>query len=263
MIYTHRNQSIYYEVQGKDNTPTLVFLHGVTMNHKTFDSQVSELQKTYRVVLVDLPSHGYSSNLRNHRDYSKTCAQLIAGLLNHLSIDKAILVGQSLGSLIVSHIAYLYPEKVLATVHIGGAGLYPKASAIYKAMIPLVDPIIYMVPKKKLFKLFASHKALTEETRSYVERASSETGRRVMAEVTKSMIREMAEGLPSSVKQPSLIMYGDHEASFVKKMSKILHETLPDSKMVVIDNAHHIANQDNPEAFNYELIQFVNSLDSK
>ncbi|MCC5890324.1 MAG: alpha/beta hydrolase [Alkalibacterium sp.] len=260
MIYTHKGHSIYYEVKGEGNTPTLLFLHGVTMNHKTFDSLVSELEKVYRVILVDLPSHGHSSYLRNHRDYSKTCAQLAAGLLNHLNIEQAVFVGQSLGSLIVSHIAYLYPEKVLATVHIGGAGLYPKASRLYKVMLPFVSPLIFAIPKRKLFQVFARHKALTEETRSYMEQASSETGRRVMIDVTKSMIREMAEGLPTPVKQPSLIVYGDHEAGFVKRMSRKMNETLPDSRLRVISQAHHIANQDNPIDFNRELNQFIETL---
>lgn len=263
MIYTQESHDIYYEVKGEANTPTLLFLHGVTLKHKTFDSQVESLQEKYRIILMDLPSHGYSSYLEKSHSYSKTCAQLAVGLLNHLNSQETILVGQSLGSLITSYIAYLYPEKVRATVHIGGAGLCPKASKRYKVMLPFVSPIIYMMPDKKLYKLFADHKALTAETRAYVEKASSETGKKVMAEVTKSMIREMAEGLSSPITQPSLIMYGDHEAPFVKKMSQALHQTLPDSRLAVIQNAHHIANQDNPWAFNNEITAFVDSLDKK
>lgn len=260
MLYTEKGYSIYYEVKGKDHAPALLFLHGVTLNHKTFSSQVEKLSTTYKIILMDLPSHGYSSNIKNSHGYSRSCAQFAAGLLNHLSIQEAVVVGQSLGSFIASYMAYLYPEKVLATVHIGGAGLYPKASSLYKVMLPFVGPIIFTMPKKKLYKLFASHKALTEETRAYIEQTSSETGRRVMIDVTKSMIREMAEGLPSPVKQPSLIMYGDHEAAFVKRMSKKMNKTLPDSKLVVIKNAHHIANQDNPTGFNTELKRFVETV---
>lgn len=83
-----------------------------------------------------------------------------------------------------------------------------------------------------------------------------------MIDVTKSMIREMAECLPSPVKQPSLIIYGDHKAAFVKRMSRKMNKILPDSRLIVISQVHHIANPDNPEEFNNILMQFVKSLTS-
>ncbi|WP_423188380.1 alpha/beta fold hydrolase [Alkalibacterium sp. f15] len=260
MLYRHQNGSLYYEVKGSENDTTLIFFHGVAMDHKTFDSQVAELEKAYKIIVVDLPNHGQSSHLDSRLGYSKTCAKISVGLLNHLKVDKAIFVGQSLGSFIVSHVAYLYPEKVIATVHIGGGGLYPKSSFLLKVVIPLIKPLISLIPKKLMFKTFAKHKALKKHTQDYLEKTSARTGKRVIIDMTKSMIRDRVEGVSGPIEQPTLIAYGDHEASFVKKMNIKFNDTLANSRITVIKDAHHIANQDNPKDFNRELMTFIDTV---
>jgi 3-oxoadipate enol-lactonase len=260
LLYTFEGGKLFYEVFGEDNTTTLVFLHGVAMNHRTFKSQIVELEKLYKVIVVDLPNHGQSSHLDRSLPYSKTCAHIVINLLNQLNIEKAILVGQSLGSFIVSHAASLYPEKVSATVHIGGGGLYPKSSVLLKVSIPLISPMIKLIPNKYMFKMFAKHKALQKETQDYLEETSTKTGKDVIIHLTKDMVRTMVEGISGPIQQPTLILYGDHEATFIKKMNNKFNKTVENSKLTIIKDAHHIANQDNPSEFNKELITFITSL---
>ncbi|PTL38055.1 alpha/beta fold hydrolase [Alkalicoccus saliphilus] len=260
MFYEHDGGKLFYEAFGSDSSLTLVFLHGVAMDHKTFDSQTAELQHHYKVITVDLPAHGESTPLDRSLPYSKTCAHIIAGLLDHLKIDKAIFIGQSLGSFIVSHAAALHPEKVLATIHIGGGGLYPKSSALLKGVNPSIAPFITLLPNKYTFKTFADHKALKPHTKGYMIKTAATTGKSVIIQLTKAMITDMTEGTSAPIQQPTLILYGDHEAAYVKRMNIKFHETLNNSRLVVIKEAHHIANQDNPEAFNKEVISFIKDI---
>lgn len=260
MFYKYEGGSLYYEIYGQKHKLPLVFFHGVAMDHKTFDSQIVELEKEYKIIVLDLPNHGQSSHIDSSLPYSKTCAEIAIGLLNYLNIDQAIFIGQSLGSYIVSHVADLYPEKVIATVHIGGGGLYPKSSFLLKAMIPLISPLIMLIPNKNMFKMFAKHKALEKQTQDYLEKTSAKTGKRVIIDMTKGMVRDMVQGVSTPIRQPTLITYGDHETSFVKKMNKKFHNTLSNSKLIIIKNAHHIANQDNSSDFNKELIMFIENV---
>ncbi|MDE5414294.1 alpha/beta fold hydrolase [Alkalihalobacterium chitinilyticum] len=257
MFYNFDGGKLYYKVSGQDNKTSLVFLHGVAMDHITFESQIVELEKQYKIIVLDLPNHGKSSHLDHRLPYSKTCAHLVIKLLNHLNIDRAILIGQSLGSFIVSHAANLYPEKVIATVHIGGGGLYPKSSILLKAVVPFISPMIMLIPNKYMFKMFAKHKALQKQTQDYLEKSSAKTGKHVIIHLTKAMLLDMVEGISTPIEQPTLILYGDHEAGFVKKMNIKFNETLENSKLTIIKNAHHIANQDNPTDFTKELITFI------
>jgi 3-oxoadipate enol-lactonase len=260
LFYKYKNGTIYYELYGQANKTTLLFFHGVAMNHETFESQIIDLEKHYKVIVIDLPNHGQSSHLDYDIPYSKTCADIAIGLLNYLKIDKAILIGQSLGSFIVQHIEHSYPEKVIATVHIGGGALYPKTNFLLKALVPLIDPLITLIPSKQMFKMFAEHKALQEHTQNYLKEASAKAGKGVIIHITKDMLFDMVEGISAPIQQPALIVYGDHEASFVKKMNINFNQTLKNSKLIIIKDAHHIANQDNPIDFNKELIVFIEGL---
>ncbi|WP_241080499.1 alpha/beta fold hydrolase [Natranaerofaba carboxydovora] len=69
------------------------------------------------------------------------------------------------------------------------------------------------------------------------------------------------KGLPEPSKEPKLLVHGDHEASFVKKLLQKMKHNNPNSKLVVVNDAHHIANQDNPEEFNKILLSFLDELD--
>lgn len=260
MIYKYDGGELFYNISGSADSLPMILLHGVAMDHKTFDSQTAELKNHFKVITVDLPSHGESTSFDRSLPYSKTCAHIISGLLDHLNIDKAVFTGLSLGSFIVSQTASLHPDKVLATIHIGGGGLYPKSSALLKAVNPFIAPFITLFPKKYMLKTFADHKALKPHTKEYLIRTAAVSGKTVIVQLTKAMITDMVEGTSAPIKQPTLILYGDHEAAYVKRMNTKFHETLNNSRLVVIKEAHHIANQDNPAAFNKEVISFIKDI---
>ncbi len=62
------------------------------------------------------------------------------------------------------------------------------------------------------------------------------------------------------VQEPMLMCYGDHDLAFIKKMSQKWHRRIPHSRLAEVKEAHHIANQDNPEEFNRILLSFLEGL---
>ena len=70
----------------------------------------------------------------------------------------------------------------------------------------------------------------------------------------------MVKGLPEQSKEPKLISYGDHDLSFIKKLSNNWSEENKENHLAVINTAHHIANQDNSEEFNNALLSFLENL---
>jgi len=72
------------------------------------------------------------------------------------------------------------------------------------------------------------------------------------------IVREKAADLPETPAKPRMIVDGDHEKPFVIKTSRKWHPRLPGSKLVEIENAHHILNLDNPAAFNKVLFALKN-----
>ena len=258
MYYENDRGKVYYEIHGKaDNTPVVVFSHGILMDHRTFMPQVDALKERYRVILWDMPYHGMSSPMDYKAPFTVTAAEFVVQLLDHTGTDKAILVGQSLGSFVTQQVTYRYPERVAATVHLGGGSLYPGYTPLLIFLNPLVSLFINLYPHKYVFKAFASHRALKPETRAYMEQVSARTGKKVMSHITRELLKDMVRGLPEPSKEPMLLLHGDHEASFVKKLLRKMNQHNPNSQLAVVNDAHHIANQDNPEEFNRILLSFL------
>lgn len=95
----------------KTEGDVIICIHGLWGRGETWRSFMNAYGKKYRVIAVDLRGHGYSD--KPHLPYTaKVMCDDIAQLMNHLSIDSAIILGHSQGGRIGAHLASYYPEKV-------------------------------------------------------------------------------------------------------------------------------------------------------
>jgi len=260
VYYENEMGKIYFEVQGPENAPAIIFCHGINMNHETFKGQVEGLKEKFRVITWDLPYHGKSSPIDNHLSFSQVSATFIKELLQHLKIEKATLGGLSLGSYVVQVAAHNYPEITRASVHIGGGPLHPPSGSFLKIFNPLIGLFIHLYPSRRVFKDFARHRTLENETREYLERIAAENGKWVLAHLTRELIRDMARGLPAFSPEPRLLIHGVQEIGFVQKQMKKWEKATQGSRLVEIEKAHHIANQDNPEKVNQAIEIFLDEI---
>ena len=248
--------TVYYEVYGPENAPAVMFFHGVAMDHQSFKTQVEALKENYRVIVWDMPFHGKSSAIDKDISFSEASADFIMKIMDVLNISKAVMVGLSLGSFVIQKAAHKYPERVTALVHISGGTLYPK----YNSLLKVLKPFMYLLklyPDRLLNNAFAKHKALTKDTQDYLIETIQRTGKDVTIHMINEMLEDMVEGLPEHPKQPMLIIYGDHDISFIKNMSVKWHADRPESQLKMVENAHHIVNQDKPEELNKILLDFL------
>src|SRR5690606_7248570 len=112
---------IYYEVHG--DGPVVVLAHGGGSNHLTWWKQVYDLMGAYRVVTFDHRGFGHSTTGGGS---PAMFADDLKALLDHLGIEKAALLGQSMGGYTVAGFASKCPERVTALILTSGsAGLLP------------------------------------------------------------------------------------------------------------------------------------------
>ncbi len=257
MYFEDEAGRMYYEIHGPHKAPTVVFSHGVSMDHQTFASQVNSLCKHYRVIVWDMPYHGLSSGIDFSLQFSDVAADFILKILDSNDVDRAVLVGQSLGSFVAQHGVRKYPDRVMGTVHIGGAPLYPGYCSLLRILNPFIAASIHLWPQRFLYRSFARHKALKDETRDYLAEASARTGKKVIIHLTQEMLRDMVKGIPEPTKEQKLLCYGEHDLRFIKVLSQKWQSADSKSQLVEIADAHHIANQDNPDEFNKILLSFL------
>jgi pimeloyl-ACP methyl ester carboxylesterase len=95
----------------------LLFIHGWTNNWWGWIPVALRLKKYFRVIMIDLPGYGDSGRLKSYS--LKIEAEYIRLFLEALKIDKAIMIGHSMGTYVVSKFVSLFPEKINKVILIG------------------------------------------------------------------------------------------------------------------------------------------------
>ena len=257
MIFNSKYGDIYYKLSGAKDLPCMIFIHGVGMDHRTFENQVDAFKGKFRILVWDLPGHGNSS-LRNYNiRFTELSAECMNELMEGLNIESAIFIGQSLGSMIVQHLHINYPEKVDATIHVPGIELKSHIGSWSKIMVPAMMFMLKLIPAKTFYKSFGKHRSVKKEVQEYLSEAISRTGKNLSLSITEDMVYDLIDKSPTPGKSPLLITYGKNDLFFIKKAAKNWHKKESDSRCAEIINANHIANQDNPQMFNEAVKSFL------
>jgi pimeloyl-ACP methyl ester carboxylesterase len=113
-------EKLYIEVSGAGDP--IILIHGFLGSHFDFESIVEELSTFRKVYAVDLPGFGLSrASLEG--DYSrKGYADLVSALMHILNIDRADILGHSMGGEIALNLAYYYPERVKSLILVDSMG---------------------------------------------------------------------------------------------------------------------------------------------
>ncbi|MGI9596148.1 MAG: alpha/beta fold hydrolase [Acidimicrobiales bacterium] len=117
-------EDIYWEsvTNGEgDQRPVVVLSHGAGGSHAVWYQQVPELGRSYRVVTWDSRGFGNSTN-RNDAPSPEAAAGDLAAVLDHLEIERAHLVGQSMGGWHISAFAMACPSRVVSLIYADTVG---------------------------------------------------------------------------------------------------------------------------------------------
>ncbi len=256
-FYNSEYGDIFYDFTLADGKPIIIFIHGVGMDHKTFDMQIEAMKSDYSILVWDLPGHGRSTIKKHKERFTKMSADCLNGLMNETGVNKAIFVGQSLGSMIVQHFQIKHPRKVIAAIHVPGIELKSHVGSWSKIFVPFMIFILNLIPSNTFYKSFGKHRAVKKDVQKYLSETMSRIGKKLALEITKDMVYDLIDKSPEPEKVPLLITYGKRDLFFIRIAAKKWHRKETGSNCVEIQSANHIANQDNPEEFNKAVIDFL------
>ncbi len=114
---------VSYEVygQGSEGEPVLVFVHGWSCDSRYWRAQIPYFSQKYRIALVDLAGHGHSGFGRSNYTMG-SFGEDVQAVVEALGAEKVVLIGHSMGGIVIAEAARLMPEKVLGLIGVDTLG---------------------------------------------------------------------------------------------------------------------------------------------
>jgi pimeloyl-ACP methyl ester carboxylesterase len=221
----------------------IVLLHGGTSNLESWirTGVVANLQRDFRVIAFDARGAGKSDKPRDPRAYGRQQALDVPRLLDTLKIDRAHIVGFSLGASTVAQLLTLHPERFLTATQAAGAGRSPKAANDPRIEVEAAEIEQSCISRSRLYRQAPPNAKPTEDDYRKREEqcradpnfdqysvAASLRGYRDQA-VTPDQMR--------SVKVPTLGIVGtlDHTLKDMQELKRLR----PDMKLVLLEGVSH------------------------
>lgn len=274
---------IYYDVAGEG--PWLVFIHGAWASHEWWRWQIPDLSRNYRTLALDVRGHGRSTPLDGAYSVRGFVRDLDM-LFEEVGVEKAVLVGWSMGGLISLQYCMDHPSKVAALILIATRGTrnpkmkrrirFQYLQARLRLMADLSFPrVLYdegdQEPEPRQDQAEAGGKqdwverevrgmlspGASREVFDWVTRDIRENPRTNYFEVAKSIWDwDGTDGL-GKIGVPTLIMVGALDDRTAPRLSRTLHAMIPGSKLVIVEGAGHCLTLERPDLVNTEILKFL------
>jgi sigma-B regulation protein RsbQ len=99
---------------------TVILVHGWTCDDSSWNAQVPVISQRYRVITLDLPGHGRSGSPASGKFSMELFARAVEAVRSEAKVDRAVLVGHSMGTPVIRQYALMYPQRVSALVLVDG-----------------------------------------------------------------------------------------------------------------------------------------------
>ena len=242
---------IYYETHGAG--PVLLLSHGYSATSQMWKGQIEPLSKNHTLVTWDMRGHGQSDYPKDPAAYSEqTTVADMAAILDKVGAKTAIVGGLSLGGYMSLAFYRAHPERVSALLIIDTGPGFKKDDAR-----EVWNERARGTGKRYDTEGLAVLKSGSAERAYAVHRSADGLAHAARGMLTQSN-SSVIESLPH-IKVPSLVIVGSKDAPFIAA-SDYMAAKIPGAKKVVIEDAGHASNIDQPAAFNKAVTAFVDGL---
>lgn len=249
---------IHYELHGKEGAPWLVLSHSLACSVRMWDPQIAALKDRYRILAYDTRGHGGTEAPKGQYTLEQLADDLFF-LLQELKVKSAHYCGLSMGGMIGQTFALKYPGVFKTLALADTTSRYPAEAwpawqdriktAEAKGMEPLAQPTL--------------ERWFTEPFRKK-NPAAVDAIRKLIVSTPVAGYVGCCHAIPKinltarlkDIKCPILVIVGENDPGTPPAMAKEIHENAPGSKLVVLPQAAHLANLEQPEGFTQALAGF-------
>lgn len=250
---------LYYEMMGEGQA--IVLIHGGLLDSRMWDGQFQKFAADYRVVRYDI--RGYGKSVLSKGKYSHV--KDLHSLLKYLEIDKAHVIGLSLGGTIAIDLALEYPDQVASLIL---AATAPVGFGSYDDELTKQTLLIYETARNKrsdeAVEMWLNHPVFAT-----IPSRSRKKIRQMIVDNLKSWILPQenliwssppAAGRLSEIKASTLIMVGGQDVVDIKKAADLLENKIGVAIKIIITGTGHHINIEKPRQFNSIVLDFLSYL---
>ncbi|MBR3693429.1 MAG: alpha/beta hydrolase [Erysipelotrichales bacterium] len=263
-IYETSCGNIHYWIDIVDlETITLVFLPGLTADHRLFTKQIDYFQGKFNIFVWDAPAHGRSWPFEFNFDLFDK-ARWLHDILESEQLRYPVIIGQSMGGYVGQAYSQLYPDALKGFISIDSAPLQRKyVTAIEIYLLKKMEPVYLYYPWKWLLKSGTNGVTTSEYGRKlmYDIMMTYDGDKKRYSKISGHGFRMLAEAmekdLPYEIKCPALLICGEKDrAGSCIRYNKAWHKNTNIS-LEWIKGAGHNSNTDRPEIVNQLIEMFI------
>lgn len=265
----HKTQlgDIHYwiNILNKDSV-TLVFLPGLTADHRLFEKQIEYFENKFNVFVWDAPAHASSWPFKFDFDLMDK-AKWLNEIFEKEEINYPVIIGQSMGGYVGQTFAELFPQKLKGFVSIDSAPLqrnYVTALEIW--LLKRMEGVYYYYPWKWLLKSGTKGVAVSDYGRNLMHKimmtydGDKKRYSKISGHGMKMLAEAMEKNLPYKINCPALLICGEKDkAGSCIRYNKAWHKN-SNIPIEWIKDAGHNSNTDRPEIINSLIEKFVGEI---
>ena len=250
---------------------TVILLHGVGCSVEFWERNIAALAREHRVFAVDIVGFGRTDKPEVVYTF-QLMADFVLDFMNAMGIDKASLVGNSMGGGISMTVAAQAPERVKKIVLVDPVGLGKWQSPVMRLMtLPVIGNVLTKPSRKGVERqMQLCLYDFSQASDDFIDRVTAigtlpgnqrtflsllrETGN--ITGIRKGIIAEFSARL-KKIKAPILVIWGRQDRILLASEGEAAVERMADVRLHVMDKAGHLPQIDKPEEFNATVLDFL------
>ena len=258
---TEKGNIHYWINEFKENKLTLIFLPGLTADHRLFEKQIEFFENKYNVLVWDAPGHNISRPFKlTFSIFDK--ADYLHGIILKEEIKYPIIIGQSMGGYVGQCYIQNYPNALKGFISIDSAPLKRKyVTSLEIWLLKKTDFVFRPYPWKALKRAGTNGTTETVYGKKLMYEMMGTYSKKEYCDITCQGYRILAEAmeadLPYEIDCPVLLMCGEHDKAGSTKKYNQNWTKIDKLPIVWIPNAGHNSNTDNPEMVNNTIQEFL------
>lgn len=256
------------------NGMPVVLIHGFMGMAYDWRFNIQELGKHFSVYALDLPGFGYSDKPLNFDYTSDGYADFMASFLNVYSIDRAVLIGNSMGGQIALMACLKFPERVAGLVLIDSGG-YPHSVVFlpFKLLkVPVIGEISMAFINRTVVKImlkrgiyfdgsFATDEVINNCHNVYGTVNARKMPPTIMRKIVKDEVC-VASNL-KNIKCPTLIIWGAEDKVISPARAEMFRRDIKNASALIIPQAGHMPQVEKSKSVNKAVIDFLRPLSTR